>query len=46
MPYANRLLRHERGSLRGKFRGGDTGLQLALIELTDDLAHECLIRIG
>jgi hypothetical protein len=41
------LLRHEHRALRGSTcsRGGDTELELALIELIDDLAHGCLIQI-
>ena len=35
--------RHEHGALRGSLRGGGTDLELALIELIDDLAHGCLI---
>ena len=38
--------RHEQGALRGGLRGGGTELELALIELIDDLAHGCLIWIG
>ena len=45
MPYVNGL-RHERGALRGSLRGGATELELELIKLIDDLAHDCLIRVG
>jgi hypothetical protein len=40
------LLRHEHGALREStcLRGGDTELELALIESIDDLAHGCLIQ--
>jgi hypothetical protein len=31
--------RHEQGALRGSLRGGGIELELALIELIDDLAH-------
>jgi hypothetical protein len=44
-PNANGL-RHEHPALRGSLHGGGTELKLALIELIDDLAHGCLIRIG
>jgi hypothetical protein len=45
--FDDNLLRHEHGALRGStcLRGGDTELELALIELIDDLAHGCLIQI-
>ena len=39
-------LRHEHRSLRGSLRGGGTELELALIELIDDLAHGRLIEVG
>ena len=45
MPYVNGL-RHEHGALRGSLRGGATELELDLIKLIDDLAHDCLIRVG
>lgn len=45
--FDDNLLRHEHGALRGSMclRGGDAELELALIELIDDLAHGCLIQI-
>ncbi len=36
----------EHGVLHGSLRGDGTELELALIELIDDLAHGCLIQIG
>ncbi len=39
-------LRHEHRALRGSLCGGGTELELALIELIDDLAHGSLIQIG
>ena len=45
MPYVNGL-RREPGALRGSLRGGATELELDLIQLIDDLAHDCLIRVG
>ena len=36
----------EQGVLHGSLRGDGTELELALIELIDDLAHGCLIQIG
>jgi len=40
------LLRHEHGPLSGSLSRSDTELELPLIELTNDLAHNCLIQIG
>ena len=36
----------EHGVLHGSLRGDGTELELALIELIDDLAHGCLIQIA
>jgi hypothetical protein len=44
-PYCSDL-RHEHRALCGSLRGGCTKLELALIELIDDLAHGYLIQIG
>ena len=44
-PYGSDL-RLEHRALRGSLRGGGTELELALIELIDNLAHSCLIQSG
>ena len=45
MPYCEGL-RREYGALRGSLRGGGIELEVAFIDLIDDLAHGCLIQIG
>lgn len=44
-PYGDRL-RPEDGTLHRSLRGGNAQLELALIELVNDLAHRGLIQVG